>query len=43
MPVAVANRAQVISAATPIDPGSRLVAMASVEKSRSTMFARSTM
>jgi hypothetical protein len=42
MPVAVANSAQVISAATPIEPGMFFEAMFSVENSLSTMFARST-
>jgi hypothetical protein len=42
MPVAVANSAQVISAATAIDPGNRRLATLSVSNSRSTILARST-
>jgi hypothetical protein len=43
MPVAVAKSAQVIIAATPIEPGMFLAAMFSVPNSLSTMLARSTM
>ena len=43
IPVAVAKSAQVISAATPRDPGTLRVATASVLNSLSTIFARSTM
>ena len=42
IPVAVAKSAQVMSAATPIEPGMFLAATLSVENSRSTMFDRST-
>ena len=43
MPVAVANKAQVASAAIAIDPGKRRAAICSVTNNRSTMFDRSTM
>ena len=43
MPVEVANSVQVISAATPMEPGTCRAAMLSVANSRLTMLARSTM
>ena len=42
MPVAVANRPQVMSAATPMEPGRFFEATLRVLNSRSTMLARST-